>query len=857
MDRIFNTLGFALIGICFAIATWRVVSHTQKESGGTTVIRFAHTFLDSGVRETLDQIAEEYERRQAALGKDVDLVQVDIPEVIYAQWGRTQMIGDTAPVIMVNGREIFDDNLTTRHFLPLGPVIDRVNPYNEGTVHEGAHWKDTFFDGMERGGFNFPLAEHFGIPVTAQSVRMFANRQLVEKILARPENAALRERIGPSLIPANFDDFTGLCEAAIAFGETTGSGLVPIAGSDRNARMLMERLFKSQTQRMVLEHNRLGDFRINAVEMFVDTLEGKIPFITPEYRSGFKLQQIISSYHPPGFLQMRREDATFYFSQEKALMITGNSWDAPSFRTLVGDRFDFVIFPLPLPEPGSAEWGRHTLGEVSEADVFPTGTFGITNGHPQEKIEQAIDFLMFLTSVPGNGMFSKGTGWIPSIDGVEIAEETKPFIPRIAGYPLGPHAHFNNAEVRGLLEVNLFLLTDQDAGLERYLKTSKRVVMAELPRIIEQEHENSIENIRQQDTLQAAFAWLGSYYPEWTDLAVEEIGRLLDSAHGNEANRLYTVARYETDFPGAYPEHENPTEFPPADPRATVPRPATPEPRPWIHLDASDVRGVDAIAAAWQRATEFEFTDALRQFLHLQETGEADPRQVTFGIAMTLLNTPPRSDPRMDEVAGLLQTVIDEEPDDFLGRQARYFLGRVAQAHRRSPDHERAQEILYDLFFEHPEDPVAQIAFIKAFMADAYTDPTVESGIRILDELDSIHLPKISDPAVRRCLMWTAGDVAIRLAGDELRAAGYYMEGEAMGYSRFDIRHLMLLRIGTLCGRNGVPDKAYEYYLRYATVSPRASLTYLVKEQMEKLEKLIDEETRREIDQRVARDLDS
>jgi len=509
-DKFSNGLAVALIGAAMVAASWNVLSREVEEwDPDTMVIRVSHTLLDVGLREALDAVAAKYERIQAERGREVDIRFIDVPEQAYAQWARTQLIGGTAPQVIFTGHSNgFDTFLTSRYLVPISEEVEKPNPYNEGASQEGVPWRFTFFDGMNVSGYNFRLSEHFGVPLSATTTRAFINRDLLEKVLDHPANRELRERLGPDLEQATADDLFAICEATEAYASETGRSLAPIAGSRENARQLMSFLFSSVTQKAKLLWDKDYDYaQLSGIWTLDQFRRSELSYDNPAFRRGFSILREVAQYMQPGFFQMRRQDATFYFAQENALMTTASSWDAASFRALIGDRFEMLVLPIPAPSKEHPYYGKYVLGAISEGNVTPAGTFSFVNYHPEEELEVALDFMRFATSAPGNRLFTRLSGWLPSVFGVEPSEENKPFMPRLEGFPSGPDYDFVSTDMQRAVETRFHLLFGRDGGLEPFLESLLPEVEDLYWKLAVEDIEDRRKSLQQQDTMLGAALW--------------------------------------------------------------------------------------------------------------------------------------------------------------------------------------------------------------------------------------------------------------------------------------------------------------------------------------------------------------
>lgn len=416
MEKTLNAIAAGLVLLCFVISLGRIaLRETPGGEAAPVEIRLAHWQLEGGVRESFDALAAEYQR----LHPHVRIIQIPIPERIYKNWLLTQLVGGTAPDIIQVGIGISDERLA-RYFVPLTPYVSQPNPYNAGTKLENIPLRETFFDGM-LGGYNINLLEYYGVPLSAYTIRVFINTDLLQEITGSTE------------MPANYREFHELCRKVHDYSQSRGRTILPIAGSRYNAPILMDRLFASQTQRLVLQLAAPGQFIPPHYRISSDLAEGDWNLQSPAVASGLRLIREVSGHMQPGFLQLGRDDATFQFMQGKALMIISGSWDAASVRRQA--HFNFRAFSIPLPAPDDPDYGGYVLGPVSEADTNAGLSLGITQNSPQREI--ALDFLLFCASQTANQLFAEKSGWIPSVVGIPPNALNRDFMINVDGYISG------------------------------------------------------------------------------------------------------------------------------------------------------------------------------------------------------------------------------------------------------------------------------------------------------------------------------------------------------------------------------------------------------------------------------------
>lgn len=429
-SRLPTVIAIALVVLLFGFAAQRVLRRDLPgPDGATEVIRFAHWQLESGLRDAFDQLARDYE----ALHPGVRVEQIAIPERVYLQWVRTQLVGGTASDLIQIGKGI-NEEMLARHFVPLTAHVEAPNPYNVGTPLEGVPLRDTIMDGLQStANYSAGLLDHYGVGVSMFTVRMLYNRDLWRRLL------------GDTPPPRTFEEFVTICERVAAAENPLGRPILAVAGSRDNTPYIVNRLFGSQTQRLAQEIDLLRDLRLTNVALATSFLRDEWTLDHPAITRALEVVREAGQHFQPGFTQLGRNDASFFFVQGRALMIATGSWDSPGFRAQAD--FDIGVFDLPMPTRDHPRYGAQVVGLPAEADVGTGLSFGLTrqSAHP----ERALDFLRFLVSHGGNSTFARLSGWLPSVVGVEPAAEMQPFLPRLRGsiagfdlylFSIGPNA---------------------------------------------------------------------------------------------------------------------------------------------------------------------------------------------------------------------------------------------------------------------------------------------------------------------------------------------------------------------------------------------------------------------------------
>lgn len=483
-EHLSTAVGLALLVGVFLVSAVHVLTRpdAQDPVDGRKVIRFAHWQLESGLREALDELSREYE----AAHPDVRVEQVLVPIRTYSQWLKTRLVGENATDIIQLPREL-DDETLARFFLPVTAEIERPNPYNQGTAFAETAWRDTFVDGLA-GNFSYrpTLLEYYGIPLSMFTVRIYYNRELWSRLL------------GDTPPPATYEDFRRLCRRASEAAAQAGLRFIPIAGSSDNGPILISRFVSSQTQRLARDLSPARTLRTTPVDINIAYLRGAWSVDTPAVTDALTLAREVSLLMQPGYEQLRHEDATFYFTQGRALMITSGSWDAPVFRSLC--RFAIGVFEVPLPEPSHPRLGKNLLGASSEADSSTGMAFAVTRATPHRA--EALDFLRFLTSREGNARFSRRSGWLPSVVDVEPPADLVPFLPRIEGHLPGFGLSFGNGPATNLVvNRNVNALVQPSGGVEKFRRAVADDLEGAARDDLARTSRNSLLNLTRQDVL--------------------------------------------------------------------------------------------------------------------------------------------------------------------------------------------------------------------------------------------------------------------------------------------------------------------------------------------------------------------
>lgn len=430
-----NSFGVVLLMATLAISLWQVWSvKYHATAGGKHTIRIAHWQLELGYRQALQAVIDRFNQHKAEqfakgeIDHPVEVVQLPVTEKVYSQLIYTHLIAGTAPDIMeMSWTQAFQGTNKAEYFMPLSETALVPNPYNttsrlptdlasdlRATLPRLA-WKDTFVDGM-LGGWDSNLQAQYGVPTCFHAAgRLSFNLDL------------LKEATGSDQVPKTLGGLLDACHKLRELGRRTGRDIVPLAGSQYSANFWGSYItpFTSDWQ-STLDTDLNG--QVTALEGYAGLSGKRISFSDPSQIAFGDTIQAVAKQFPNGFTAMDREAAMFMFVQGRAGALFTGSWDAATVYSLA--KFRVQIAELPLPAPGEP-WGDPVRPPSSEAASRASGCFGINKRSPA--IDDAVDFLQYVTGFTENERFNAEADWVPCIIGTHASERMQAFQPRLDG----------------------------------------------------------------------------------------------------------------------------------------------------------------------------------------------------------------------------------------------------------------------------------------------------------------------------------------------------------------------------------------------------------------------------------------
>ncbi len=246
---------------------------------------------------------------------------------------------------------------------------------------------------------------------------------------------------------------------------------------------------------------------------------------------------------------------------------------------------------------------------------------------------------------------------------------------------------------------------------------------------------------------------------------------------------------------------------------------------------ADPVAGAD-LAEAWTGLTEQRHAEAREVFARRLAAGGAEAREARLGLALALLGLQPRTQGNVSAARELLTPLADAAEPDGWSRQARYFLGRIAELHEREPDLALARRHYQRLFDEHPDDPLAQVAAVKIVLlsANAVTPPDAK---RVALQNYEAWAERLTYAAARRDFHAVMTQAYLRHVPDDLGAARRHaLAAHALGFTDPVRRLSNILRIAELSRVLGDVAQARSFYEQFLAEAGRDGRVLLVRERL-------------------------
>jgi len=496
--RRMKRMGFWLLLLAYGLASYWVFTRSSpllKERPVT--IWFAHWQIERGPPDGIAAVIKRYEE----LNPRVKVVQLLIPgATIYPQWMRANLAGGTGPDLMEWGAWVEGQkDIPARYFTPLTSELSQPNPYNRGTAEEKIPWQDTFHDKLLAPRRDSPdPGQIYGVNITETSLRLFCNVEL------------LRQITGSVAAPKTYDDLRRILVKVREYAKRTGQSVMGLAGSRDTARAVAETVFSCPLLGVNQRLDDGGNLYLYNRQVLADYLEGRWRYSEPAVKAGLQLVREVTQAMKPGFIQLRRDDAMIEFLRGQAVFLFYGTWDATTLRRMAS----FKIAPMKLPSvtPSDPEVGRYIIGLGGEGQGETSLAMYLNKSSPHAK--EAIDFLRFLTSVPGNQIFTDNSGWLPAVDGVVVPEEIRNFRDYQEGYSFGQAPYDAiGSEVTILWDKYFYKLVGDQGSADQYAAALDQAMPDAIRTDLQAELRTSLVLVKPQDAMIVGWAGLADGDP--------------------------------------------------------------------------------------------------------------------------------------------------------------------------------------------------------------------------------------------------------------------------------------------------------------------------------------------------------
>jgi len=393
-----------LAAIVFMVAS-AGLGNAHAETPSRKDIRLALCIADETVLSAFRDAAREYE----AMHPDVKVTIQAVPERSYAQWVNTLSIGKMLPDI-VQAQSIYGiwASLAAEYFQPLGGTAGEPNPYNQGTELEGVAWRSTFRDDMTAGYWPH-LTEIYSVPVNFETRRLFYNKELLNKLG------------GVEVPPSSLNEWEKVCERI----RERDPHITPLALSREFVPDLLQKIYRplAHDRGVDLDHSFWEDWR---PEVTLRRLKsGEWSFQSSPSREAFAAMRQIGRQAQQGFATTEASQARFLFLSGQAVMTFGSARDAAVYYQQ--SAFPVGVCDMPRPALADQDVTAPVLNEAASGSVH----FMVSR--QSANVEQAVDFLKFLTSKKENEALTQSMGWYPVIKGTKVKPEVEAFAPQLKG----------------------------------------------------------------------------------------------------------------------------------------------------------------------------------------------------------------------------------------------------------------------------------------------------------------------------------------------------------------------------------------------------------------------------------------
>lgn len=337
----------------------------------------------------------------------------------YKELLDTQFVSGSAPDIIQMQPWMFGE------YANKGVLYNLNNAYNAKSAYaEAARWMDTF-SGGEASFAGVRSSNKFGgiffVPNDSNATMsigqpMFYNKDLFKKAGLDPEKP-----------PQNWEEYRTAMKAL------KQSGVIPVAAD--NGRWVGWSLGQVGYQFGEKYVDQFYDAKYTSGNRGVEYYWDKVYVALANgqlenadyYVDMLTIWQDYAQYWQDGWTGTAEADAPNLFMTGQAAMLQAGFWDFQGYSTLIGDKFAWGIFPIPVI---TAATSKYAIGKYNAP--ANTQDYGFTVNATIEKDKELeaviVDFLQYFSSVEAQTKYVNTAKSFSPVDGVPVPDEIKGFV---------------------------------------------------------------------------------------------------------------------------------------------------------------------------------------------------------------------------------------------------------------------------------------------------------------------------------------------------------------------------------------------------------------------------------------------
>ena len=361
------------------------------------------------------------------------------------QWYSTKMSTGTCPVIGYTALNYYQDR---DWYVTLDEYLDKPNPYAKAGEAGSVKWRDMFYDYvLEDNTVQNVKGEIVALPIVLSAgsqTAIFYNKDLVKKT------------------PSNWEEYKNVLEGLKGvdrvqpYSGYTSIGLYQWAMQFNLTPQVLAGMNAPATEKYGIDYD--GNGELTNLEVLRGVLEGKFDPTKADSPARQVYKEAYNYYRKylEGNKWVGRDYKTSWDSGKLA-MIENGLWQIPMEENNTARKFEYGIFPMPIADENTFKTAAKTeyydsyddvICPVSVAlNVMKPAVLNSDGTYNQAKLDRAIDFLMFLTSVENNTQIAeekggtkgavKGSGYNALIDNIGWKEMKFPKVSYSATWPTG------------------------------------------------------------------------------------------------------------------------------------------------------------------------------------------------------------------------------------------------------------------------------------------------------------------------------------------------------------------------------------------------------------------------------------